>query len=413
MKTTIGTLGVLFLIIVLGCRDLGTPSELQQGQSRPLTSLEKSLVASDNAFGFTLFSSVNRMEAGRNLFISPVSVSMALGMTMNGARGTTRDAMARTLEFGGLSQDEVNSSYKSLLTLLSGLDPSVTFQIANSIWHRPELNVQQSFKDVNTLNFNAEVNSLNFSDAAAAKTINTWVERSTHGTIREIVADPISNDLVMFLINAIYFKGSWTYRFDSTKTQNDLFTLADGSKTSCRMMSQGGTFSYYSDEQMQAIDLPYGKAGFSATVVLPKAGTNIESFANALNQQQWNAWSGRLSRMKGEIFLPKFRLEYKQNLNDMLIAMGMGIAFKPDEADFRGIDSRGNLFISEVMHKTFVQVDEEGTEAAAVTSVGVGTTSVGPSDTFFMRVDRPFLFVIREHHSGTLLFIGKVAHPSL
>ncbi|MCX6133997.1 MAG: serpin family protein [Ignavibacteriales bacterium] len=413
MRKTNITLSAILLVVTLGCRDLGTPSDAQQGQSRPLTSLEQSLVASDNAFGFTLFAAVNRSEPAKNLFISPVSVSMALGMTMNGARGTTKDAMARTLEFGGLSQYDINTSYKSLIALLTGLDPKVKFQIANSIWHRPELNVEQNFKDLNKDNFNAEVNSLDFSDPMAAKTINGWVDRNTNGKIKEIVPDPIPADLVMYLINAIYFKGTWTYRFDSTQTRNESFTVSDGSRKTCRMMSQGGTFSYYGDDEIQAVDLPYGDAGFSATVLLPKSGTNIESFAGALTQQQWNTWIGRMNKAKGDIYLPKFKLEYKKKLNDMLIAMGMTVAFSPGIADFRDIDQRGGPFISEVMHKTFVQVDEEGTEAAAVTSVGVSRTSIGPADNFTMRVDRPFLIVIREHHSGTILFIGKVVDPTL
>lgn len=413
MRKTNLTFGVLLLVITLGCRDLGTLPDTQQGQSRPLTSLEKALVASDNAFGFKLFQSVNRDEAGKSVFISPVSVSMALGMTLNGANGTTRDAMAHTLEFGGMSQDDINTSYKSLIAHLIGLDPKVKFQIANSIWYRPDLNVEQSFKEVNKLNFDAEINSIDFSDPSAPKTINGWVDRNTNGKIKEIVPDPIPRELVMYLINAIYFKGTWTYRFDTSQTRNDFFTLADGSRKPCRMMSQGGEFYYYADDQLQAIDMPYGDAGFSATILLPKAGTNIETFVGQLTQQQWNAWIGRLNKTKGDIYLPKFKLEYKKKLNVMLIAMGMSIAFNPGAADFTNIDRRGGLFISEVMHKTFVQVDEEGTEAAAVTSVGISRTSIGPSDNFIMRVDRPFIVVIRERHSGTILFIGKVVEPTL
>jgi serine protease inhibitor len=405
--------GVVLLIITLGCKDLGTPADTQQDQSRPLTSMEKALVASDNAFGFKLFQSVNRDEAGTSVFISPVSVSMALGMTLNGANGTTRDAMARTLEFGGMSQDDINTSYKSLVAHLIGLDTKVKFQIANSIWHRPDLNVEQSFKEINKLNFDAEINSIDFSDPSAPKTINGWVDRNTNGKIKEIVPDPIPRELVMYLINAIYFKGTWTYRFDTSQTRNDLFTLAGGFKKPCRMMSRGGEFSYYADDQLQAIDMPYGDAGFSTTILLPKVGTNIDTFVGQLTQQQWNTWIGRMSKTKGEIYLPKFKLEYKKKLNDMLIAMGMSIAFTPGAADFTNIDRRGELFISEVMHKTFVQVDEEGTEAAAVTSVGIGRTSIGPSDNFIMRVDRPFIVVIREHHSGTILFIGKIVEPTL
>jgi serpin B len=334
-------------------------------------------------------------------------------MTLNGANGTTRDAMAHTLEFGGMSQDDINTSYTSLIAHLIGLDPKVKFQIANSIWHRPELNVEQSFKDVNKQNFDAEISSIDFSDPSAPKTINGWVDRNTNGKIKEIVPDPIPGELVMYLINAIYFKGTWTYRFDTSQTRNDFFTLADGSKRPCRMMSQGGDFSYYSGDELQAIDILYGDAGFGMTILLPKAGTNIDTFVGQLTQQQWNTWIGRMNKTKGDIYLPKFKLEYKKTLNDMLIAMGMSIAFNPDAADFRKIDRRGGLFISEVMHKTFVQVDEEGTEAAAVTSVGMGVTSIGPSDRFIMRVDRPFIFVIREHHSGTILFIGKIVEPIL
>jgi len=413
MRRTNLSFGLLLLVITHGCKDLGTLPDTQQGQSRPLTAMEQSLVASDNAFGFKLFQSVNRDEAGTSVFISPVSVSMALGMTLNGANGTTRDAMARTLEFSGMSQDDINTTYKSLIAHLIGLDPKVKFQIANSIWYRPDLNVEQSFKDVNKQNFDAEINSIDFSDPSAPKTINGWVDRNTNGKIKEIVPDPIPRDLVMYLINAIYFKGTWTYRFDTSLTRNDFFTLADGSRKPCKMMSQGGEFDYYADDQLQAIDMPYGDAGFSATILLPKAGTNIETFVGQLTQQQWNTWIGRMNKTKGDIYLPKFKLEYKKKLNDMLIAMGMSIAFTPGAADFRNIDRRGGLFISEVMHKTFVQVDEEGTEAAAVTSVGISRTSIGPSDNFVMRVDRPFMVVIHEHHSGTILFIGKIVEPTL
>jgi serine protease inhibitor len=411
MRTRYFFISVL-LILSLGCKDLGTSSDEQRIPSRPLTSTEKAIVASDNSFGFKLFAAVNAGETGKSVFISPLSVSMALGMTLNGANGTTKDAMVQTLEFAGMSQTDINSSYKSLIGLLTNLDPKVKFQIANSIWHRPELNVEQAFKDVNKQNFNAEVNSLNFSDANAAKTINSWVDRSTNGKITEIVPDPIPPELVMYLINAIYFKGTWTYQFDPNSTRDEYFTLIDGSKTSCKMMSQKITAKYFTETGMQAVDLPYGDAGFSMTILLPSAGTPIDAFAGRLTQQQWTDWSGRFANVEGDIFLPKFKFEYDKTLNDMLSSMGMAVAFSRRDADFTNIDKRGGLFISEVRHKTFVQVDEEGTEAAAVTSVGVGATSVG-GNTFVMRIDRPFIFLIRENQSGTILFIGKIIEPKL
>ncbi len=411
MRTFFLSLSVSFLFGLVACKDLGTLSEQQRVPPRPLTATEQALVTADNSFGFKLFAAVNNTEANKSVFISPVSVSMALGMTLNGANGATRDSMVRTLEFAGMSQADVNASYKSLIALLTGLDPTVKFQIANSIWHRPELNVEQPFKDVNKQNFNAEVNSLDFSDPNAANTINAWVDRSTNGKIKEIVPKPIPSEIVMYLINAIYFKGTWTQRFDPSVTRDDFFTLPNGSRTACKMMYQKATLSHLSNNELQGVDLPYGDAGFSMTILLPKAGTNIDDFAGRLTQRYWSSLSSSFVNGEGELYFPKFKLEYEKTLNDMLKAMGMTIAFSKTEADFTNIDKRGQLYISEVKHKTFVQVDEEGTEAAAVTSVGVGITSVGPN--FVIRVDRPFIFVIRENHSGTILFIGKIVEPKL
>ncbi len=402
----------LFLFLLLGilaCNDLGTTSLDQRVPPRPLTSSENAIVTADNSFGFKLFAAVNKSDAAKSVFISPLSVSMALGMTLNGANGSTRDAMIQTLEFTGMKQADINASYQSLIALLVGLDPKVTFQIANSIWHRPELNVEQAFRDANSTYFNAEINSLNFSDPNASKTINAWVDRCTHGKISEIVPTTIPAEIVMYLINAIYFKGTWTQSFDSSVTRDDLFTRIDGSHTTCKMMHQKKNLKYYADGQLQAVDLPYGDAGFSMTILLPAAGTNIDDFAAQLTPQIWNASTSGLVSRETELYLPKFKFEYEKPLNDMLKSMGMSIAFSLKDADFTNIDKRGQLYISEVRHKTFVQVDEEGTEAAAVTSVGVGATSVGQN--LVMRVDRPFIFVIRENTSGTVLFIGKIVEP--
>ena len=399
---------VFLLLVGFSCRDLGTATDQQRVPLRPLTATEQTVVTADNSFGFRLFSAVNRSEAGKSVFISPVSVSMALGMTLNGANGTTRDSMARALEFAGMSQTEINTSYKSLIALLTGLDPAVTFQIANSIWHRPELNVEQKFKDANTQNFNAEINSLDFNNPNAPNTINAWVDRCTKGKIKEIVASPIPPEMVMYLINAIYFKASWSQRFDASLTKDDLFTRPDGTKSQCKMMVQQGKLKCFANEKFQAVQLPYGSAGFSMTILLPAVGTNIDDFAVQLTQQYWSSFSNGWFTREAELSVPKFKLEYEKSLNDMLKAMGMSVAFSRD-ADFTNIDKRGQLYISEVKHKTFVQVDEEGTEAAAVTSVGVGMTAIGQN--FVMRVDRPFMFVIQENNTGTILFIGKIVEP--
>ena len=408
-RTTLLFPSALLLLAGFACKDLGTISPEERVPLRPLTSAERSIVTADNSFGFKLFASINKTEAAKSLFISPVSVSMALGMTLNGANGPTRDAMVQTLEFTGISQTDINGSYKSLIALLSGIDPKVTLQIANSIWYRPELNVEQAFKDVNRANFNAEINSLNFGDPNASTIINAWVNRCTNGKISKIIADPIPTEIVMYLINAIYFKGTWTKTFDASVTSDAMFTRPDGSHASCKMMYQKGTMKYYADDRVQVVDLPYGDAGFSMTIFLPALGTNIDDFAGKLTQQVWNSSTSGIASLEVDLYFPKFKFEYEKSLNDMLKSMGMSIAFSPADADFTNIDKRGQLYISEVKHKTFVQVDEEGTEAAAVTSVGVGATSVGPNTV--MRVDRPFIFAIWENNSGTILFIGKNVEP--
>jgi serpin B len=213
----------------------------------------------------------------------------------------------------------------------------------------------------------------------------------------------------MFLINAIYFKGTWTYEFDEENTTDDIFYLPDGSEKECKMMSDKCDHNYFENEQFQAIDLPYGDAGFSMTILLPKPKVNIDSLIVQMNNETWNSWLGSFSEQEVNLYLPKFNLEYEISLNDVLSALGMSIAFDPGRADFTKINSAGNLYISNVKHKTFVKVNEEGTEAAAVTSVEISLTSIGNDIT--MRINRPFVFAIRENHSGTILFIGKIVEP--
>jgi serine protease inhibitor len=399
----------LSILLFARCSDTGTtgPGTIQE---RPLTNAEKAIVSADNAFSFKLLVSLNKNAAGKNLFICPLSVSMALGMTLNGANGPTKDAMKATLGFTGLTQDDINQSYATLAALLTGLDPKVQMQIANSIWYRPTLIVENAFKQVNMTYFNAEVNSIDFADPSAPLTINGWVDSKTNGRITNVVPPTIPDYIVMYLINAVYFKGSWTYRFDPNYTKDDAFFLTDGSKSTCSMMAQKDTVPYFVQNGVQGIDLPYGNAGFSMTVILPPPGVNVDDFVAGLTQDQWNLWTASLSKREVSVYMPKFRITWRNSLREVLSAMGMGVAFS-DAADFTGIDKRGFLAISDVLHVTFVQVDEEGTEAAGVTVIGMSATAVGVNPAI-MRLDRPFIYAIRENQSGTILFIGKLALPS-
>lgn len=377
---------------------------------RQLTGVEKQLVEADNSFGLKIFKEIVQADRTDNVFISPLSISMALGMTLNGANDSTRTAMQTTLEFLGMTEQEINENYQSLIDLLTGLDPRVIFELANSIWYRQGLTIEQEFINLNKTYFNALVTSLDFNDPQAVAIINNWVAQNTHGKIKEII-DGIDPLAMMFLINAIYFKGTWTYEFKKQDTADDWFTRPDGSQVPCKMMQQTNDFMYLETEDFQAIDLPYGDKQFSMTILLPAPDKSVDLLIEQLTVNQMNNWLGSLQKTAGTLHFPKFKLEWEQYLNQVLEKLGMAIAFDPVKADFSRISKDLGLYIGFVKHKTFVQVDEEGTEAAAVTVVGMYTTSIGDPAGFVMRVDRPFLFMIREHHSQSVLFIGKVVDP--
>jgi len=407
MKHLIHTLLVLVIIFsITSCSK--NPTGPGKRTVRELTSVEKQLVESDNSFGLKLFREINTDEKNENVFISPLSISMALGMTLNGANGATKQAIQNTLELAGLTDQQINESYRSLAELLVGLDPKVKFKIANSIWYRNSLTFEQNFLDVNRKFFNAEVSALDFSNPQSKNIINSWVENNTNGKIKQIV-DNIDPLTVMFLINAIYFKGTWTYEFEKNKTQDDFFNLPDGSRVPCKMMAQAGNFSYYASDDFQAVDLPYGDELFSMTIILPNPGKDIDALVETLTAENWNSWINNFATFEGELYLPRFKLEYEIKLNDVLKSLGMEIAFDPSRADFTGMYRSGGVYIDEVKHKSFVEVNEEGTEAAAATVVDMKLTSIGSG--FTIRIDRPFIFAIREHHSGTILFIGKIVNP--
>lgn len=401
----------LFLIVlsIISYSFLQCSSGITNPVVRELTPLEKQLVSSSSEFGFNLFKKINKVEAQNNIFISPLSVSMALGMALNGASGTTYDAMKSTLEFSSLTKQQINETYQSLIGLLTKSDPKVTFNIANSIWYKNTFNFKKEFIDINKKYFNAEVESLDFTNNNSVNIINNWVNEKTNGKISKIV-EKIPQNIIMYLINAIYFKGTWKYEFNKKSTQQDIFNDINGNQITCNMMAQKNKFLYYSNSDLQIIDLPYGNENFSMVVILPVWGKNVNEVIEQLDKNTWNNYLSNLKKEEGTIQLPKFKLENKYLLNKVLKQLGMEIAFDKGKADFTNMNKSGGIYIDEVLHKTFVQVDEEGTEATAVTSVSFGVTSAGGNG-FLMRVDRPFVFIIKEKNSNSILFMGKVIKP--
>jgi len=370
---------------------------------------QKSLIEADNSFGFELFKQINSATSeDKNLFISPLSISMALSMTLNGAAGTTLEGMKTALQLPTLTTQEINEINQFLLDKLISLDPKVRLAIANSIWYRKDFYVLPDFLTTNQKYYQAQVSPLDFSGQDALKTINNWVYDQTGKKIEKIV-NQIDPEDVMFLINAIYFKGDWKMKFDKNKTADEDFYLSDGNQLSVPFMKQKITANYYTNDNVEAIELPYGRGNYSMVVMVPKGNYSVTDLINGMNSDTWKSWKKEFSETKDiNLKLPKFRFEYEITLNDILSAMGMQEAFS-DQADFTGINPIGQLYISEVKHKSFIEVNEEGTEAAAATSVGISFTSV-PQEIWFS-ADKPFLFFITELNTGCILFMGKIARP--
>jgi len=378
--------------------------------SFPVSKKQSQLIDANNAFGFELLKQVNNVEGvNKNLFISPLSVSMALSMTMNGAKGSTLDGMKSALQTPALSMQEINDINKYLLDNLVSLDPKVALTIANSIWYRNDFSVLPDFLNVNQNYYYAQVSPLNFADAENSKnTINQWVSDNTNKKIPTII-DQITGDNVMFLINAIYFKGNWKQKFDKNKTSDKEFVNAKGDKKDIPFMSQKITADYLSNNDFQLLELPYGRENYSMLIMLPQSGKSVNDLIGMLNPTDWQSWMNEMSQTKDvNVLLPKFKFEYELTMNDVLKSMGMELAFS-DAADFTGINPGGNLYISEVKHKSFVEVNEEGTEAAAATSVGISLTSV-PAEVWFI-ANKPFLFFITEKNTKSILFTGKITNP--
>ncbi len=400
------TLPLACVLLLLSCSN--SPVDTEQEPVREPTVLEKRLADASQSFGLKLFRQMSSTAATENQFISPVSVALALGMTLNGANTGTYDSMKATLELNGLTQDEINQSYQSLMALLLATDPAVTMDIANSVWYRSNFSVEQTFIDALTAWYSARVQGIDFSAASAAPTINAWVSDATHARITEIVPDPIPPDAVMYLINALYFKGTWTLQFDPTLTRDLTFTKQDGSQITTPFMTmEAPVLAGFAQDGTTVLELSYGAGHFRMTFLLPPTSTTVDAFIAGLTDAAWEAYISSLQEQELMIRVPKFRMEYERSLKEDLGAMGMGIAFNPAGADFTRINPAGQLFISEVKHKTFVQVDEEGTEAAAVTSVEVSLTSMPQ----YISFDRPFVFAIRDTNSGTVVFIGKMHVP--
>lgn len=409
----------VMLMGVIGCSQLNNTNNSVLAESQaPRTespvldktaSVDTKLVSANTKFGFKLFSQLLVKDNNKNIFVSPSSIAFALAMTYNGASGSTQEAMAKTLELQGMDLQEINYNYADLKASLENPDSEVKLNIANSLWAEQNANLKPGFVQNNQDFYQAKVTNLNFTDPAAPNIINNWVRENTQGKIDKIV-DKIDPDRVLFLLNAIYFKGSWTKEFKQYKTAEFPFYLSSGEEKQHPMMSQSGEYKYYETDKFQAVSLPYGDGRVSFYVFLPKQNSNLESFYQSLSAANWEKWMSQFALREGSVRIPRFKMDYEATLNDALSALGMKEAFT-NNANFSEMGN--NLKISQVKHKTFVEVNEEGTEAAATTSVGIQLTSAKlPSQKpFEMIVNRPFFCTIRDNQTGSVLFMGSIVEP--
>jgi serpin B len=403
----------LLALLAVGCAGAAKPAASQP----PVEPVEPvptaSLVAADNRFGARLFGELFREEPGKNIFISPPSIALALAMAWNGAAGETRSAMATALGLEGVSPAEVNPANAARLAALRDGDAEVTLEVANSIWSRRGIPLAGDFVKTNRDYYGAEAAELDFGTPEAVATINRWVSDRTRGRIPGIISRLAPED-VMVLLNAVYFKGAWTDAFKPEFTRERDFTLAGGTKKPCPMMARSGDFQYRDGDGFQAARLAYGEGGYAMYLLLPAGG--VGALVDRLAAGELGDWTGELAKRKGEVVLPRFRLEYAKRLNDVLRRLGMDIAFDPARADFRGMlgaEIDMPFFISEVMHKSFVEVNEEGTEAAAATAVTMTMTAMPvEQERFSLVCDRPFICLIRDDRSGAILFLGVVNDPT-
>jgi serpin B len=382
------------------------------GQSRAdMTTNEQELAAANAGFAFNLLQQITATKPGTNIFISPYSVSTALQMVSAGAEGTTRTEMQQVLGTIDMTQSNLDRANRKLIDLINSKNADFILDTANALWYRSGTPIKQSFIETDETYFGARVEGLNFNKPSAAKSINAWASEETHGKITQIVTPPIAPDISLFLANAVYFLGKWETPFPTNNTTNMAFYPSGGGQTNVPMMQQTGGFNYCEGSDYQAVQLPYKGGDLAMYVFLPGTNSSPAALLGEMSGSWWQAAQTNFSGQGGTVILPKFTLHYAVDLVQSLEALGMTNVFTP-EADLAGI-SRWPMFISDVKQQAYVDVDEKGTEATAVTTISVGCTAVTgiPPQPFQMTVDRPFLFLIADQQAGTILFMGAVYLP--
>ena len=422
-NSLLGTVGVSILLILMG---LVSHQEVSYSNSVRLDSKSDSPIANQittetqmsqladasNRFGFNLFTQIyDRQQPDENLVISPSSIAIALAMVRKGTASATREEVTTALALDRLDSATIDASYLKLTETLKTADPNVELAIANSLWVNQSITLKDEFLSSVEEFYQARISNLDFANSQAKNTINNWVAENTANKITQIV-DSISVEDALYLLNAIYFKGSWSQKFDADATTQKPFYSKPNLPQDLAMMSQTGDYRYYENDRFQAVRLPYGeKEELGMYIFLPQETNNLEAFNQQLSVDNWQEWLSQMRSRRGNITIPRFQLEYETDLREFLSDLGINQIFNPSQADFSAMTD-DSVAVDTVKHKTFIEVNEEGTEAAAVTSIGIRITSVEPENIpFNMNVNRPFFFAIRDDVTETILFMGNVVEP--
>lgn len=393
-------IGVLILTCLAGVPAVAAPQ----------ADTEK-LANANTAFGFDLLKQAAGGQRGKNIFLSPYSVSSALQMVCNGAAGQTKLEMENVLHTAGLKPDALNAAYKDLDQSIRS-ETNAVLNIANSIWYRRGIELKPEFASVNRNFYGAKLDALDFGDPKSADIINAWADGSTHGRIKDVIRPPIDPATSVILANAIYFKGAWENKFEKSLTKARTFHLQVGTQKQTPMMEQHRKFYYQRGNGFQAVRLPYAGGHLGMYVFLPDTNSSLDKLIATLNGDEWQKIVRQFRDTEGTVMLPKFKMDYDVGLNKPLQSLGMRSAFNRT-ADFSAMSSKP-LFVSEVKQKSFVEVNEAGTEAAAVTTVTMQRmAAVQQPKPFEMIVDHPFLFMICDTtgYAQSILFLGIIVEP--
>ncbi len=404
MKSRV-TIGAIILILMLA----GGFSNILTGAGATSPADLAAVVKGNNAFAFDLYSAVTK-EKG-NLFLSPYSVSAALAMTYAGAGGETAKQMEKTLHFD-LAATKLHSGFAELMKEFNVSGKSYQLSVANALWGQQGTRFYPEFVSITKKYYHAGFQEVDYIHKLeqARLTINNWVEKKTNHKIVELIKPKVLNNLTrLVLTNAIYFKGRWELQFKTSNTKQAPFYISSREKSNVPLMDQIGKFKYAETDQLQILELPYRGGTIVMDILLPSSRSGLAKLESNLQSANFESWLNKMSMKRVNVFLPKFKLEKEFSLSGYLKELGMKDAFDENKADFSGM-SKTFLYITHVIHKAFVEVNEEGTKAAAATAVVMGTKSINDEPAFF-KADHPFCFLIRDSHSGSILFMGRMVNP--